>query len=398
MKVKYYLSCTRFRMSIHCLFSGRIPKENEQIKDCQDHLEIDIAKKCCAIADGSSQSFYPGIWAELLVQHFCKNPEVNSSNWEAWLEDIQLEWLSTVRNRVDTAKTSGNPSWIEGINSINLKKSATSTFIGLQFLEDRRIKVCIIGDSCLFVVKGNKVESYILRSSRDFNDRPKYFASYSKDNDFKPDFLDISLDESTSKLTTHLVLATDALSEYILAHSEKRVNIIENILSISSQEQFKDFIGAARTDSIGNMKNDDVALIVIDLNFSAQDCVSPIGQRTYPVQKEAIQGTNSILDNNSTDERRKIPEHPPRLLARLREKLSFSSQEPISDTKNLKLKSSQELIKIIISLKRQRAILILLAVILSILSFWIGSKDQIPSDEDDNFDDYRIEEYKLFPR
>jgi len=51
-------------MLVNCLFSDRTPKESESITDCQDYFEISEAKRCFAIADGASQSFYSAIWAE----------------------------------------------------------------------------------------------------------------------------------------------------------------------------------------------------------------------------------------------------------------------------------------------------------------------------------------------
>jgi len=144
-------------MPVHHLFSGRTPKESESITDCQDYFEINEARGCFAIADGASQSFYPAIWAKLLVQHFCENPEISASNWETWLEPIQAQWLAEVRSRVETSKSKGKPTWIEGYNGLNMRRSATSTFIGLRFNEDK-IKACIVGDSCLFIFKNKKLE------------------------------------------------------------------------------------------------------------------------------------------------------------------------------------------------------------------------------------------------
>ena len=63
--------------TVRIVFRGKTPKENENPTDCQDYLDANEANSCFAIADGASQSFYPSIWAELLVDNFCQNPEID---------------------------------------------------------------------------------------------------------------------------------------------------------------------------------------------------------------------------------------------------------------------------------------------------------------------------------
>jgi serine/threonine protein phosphatase PrpC len=215
-------------ISFNTIFCGKTHKENESINNCQDNFHI--AENCLAIADGASQSFYSGIWAEMLVQHFCQNPDVNESNWKDWLHPIQEKWLSEIKQRIETAKKEENPSWVTNINRLNAREPATSTFVGLQFLENQ-IKVSIVGDSCLFIFHNNQLtKSYLLKKSDDFNDRPQYFASYAKDNIFKPCFFDVPLDSEQEKV--HFILATDALAEWILKNVEQIKSIIPNLLNI----------------------------------------------------------------------------------------------------------------------------------------------------------------------
>ncbi|MFB2876640.1 hypothetical protein [Floridanema aerugineum] len=253
-------------MPIIPIFRGRTPKKNENITDCQDCFEINEAENCFAIADGASQSFYPNIWAELLVNNFCQNPQINEQNWQTWLAPIQDEWLQEVQQRVTKAETEKRPVWVTNKNRLNFREAATSTFIGLQFL-DNQVKVSIVGDSCLFILKGNELkQTYPLKSSKDFNDRPAYFASYSKDNQYVPSFFDIPLDSKKSQDCFYFILATDALSEYIFQCREQEKNIFNTLLKISSQEQFENFVAEVRNAEHIRMKNDDVTLIILKLS------------------------------------------------------------------------------------------------------------------------------------
>lgn len=240
------------------IFSGRTHKESENISDCQDFFAVN--KNCFAIADGASQSFYPSIWAEMLVNNFCQNPEFDKQTWQEWLIPIQNKWLIEVEERVRKAKLENKPIWVTNQNRFSFRESATSTFIGLQFVNNQ-VRACIVGDSCLFILKNKQlVKSYPIESSKEFSDRPQYFASYAKDNAFTPDFFDAPLNFGGH---LHFILATDALSEYIFKSFEQGKDIFKTLLSISSQAEFEDFVAQARGAMDLKMKNDDVTLMIL---------------------------------------------------------------------------------------------------------------------------------------
>jgi len=159
-------------MSIKLIFSGRTHKENESINDCQDYFQANHENNCFAIADGTSQSFYPSIWAELLVNHFCQNPDINKGNWADWLQPIQKKWFQEVEQRVIKAKNENRPIWVTSQNRFTFGEPAASTFIGLQFVQ-HQVKVSIVGDSCLFIVEGDQsnkkyqlIQTYLLKNQK----------------------------------------------------------------------------------------------------------------------------------------------------------------------------------------------------------------------------------------
>jgi serine/threonine protein phosphatase PrpC len=261
-------------MPVRLIFTGKTYKENESITDCQDYFQINKDANCFAIADGASQSFYPSIWAKLLVDNFCQNPDIDRENWKDWLKPIQEKWLLDIEERVEKAKAENKPTWVESYNGLNARRSATSTFIGLQFTKDR-VKVSIIGDSCLFILNKKQLEkAYLLESSIDFNDRPEYLASYDKDNHFEPKVFYRDLQDDI-----YLILATDALSEYIFKGEEHKESIFPAILNISEEQHFQDFVESARNRDSIKMKNDDVALIVLCNESTSQFAEEPIEEQ-----------------------------------------------------------------------------------------------------------------------
>jgi hypothetical protein len=289
-------------MSIKLIFSGRTHKENESINDCQDYFQANHENNCFAIADGASQSFYPSIWAELLVNHFCKNPNINKGNWEDWLQPIQEEWLVEVEQRVIKAKNENSPVWVTNQNRFSFREPATSTFIGVQFIGDK-VKGSIIGDSCLFIVEGDQlskkyqlIQTFLLKESKDFNDCPGYFASYNKDNNFISDNFQISLNQKKSQKDIYFILATDALSEYIFKCTENENNIFETLLNISSSgNTFENFVASARNSDSIKMKNDDVTLLILSIPQRSID-------KSSLQLRDEIEGNTKVFPDLSNEE------------------------------------------------------------------------------------------------
>ena len=241
-------------------FSGKLPKKLEDINSCQD--AFCFKDKFIAIADGATRSFYPKIWAELLVAHFCENPNISRDNWRDWLEPVQKKWYEKITEKVNRAVLEKSSIWVTNKNRLNKFESAAATLIGIKkickesnYLE---IEAVIIGDSCLFIVIDDIVKSYLIESVNDFDDFPDFFASYNKDNKKEPSFLNIR-EKYTQK--AFIIMATDALSEWILQGGNIQERVMQ-LLAMSSQDDFAAFVNKERENN--RLKNDDTTLVVLD--------------------------------------------------------------------------------------------------------------------------------------
>lgn len=302
------------KVSVIRRFSDRTHKEMETISGCQDNFSYNEAKNCFAIADGATQSFYSSIWSKLLVDYFCENPQIDKNNWQEWLELIQQKWLEEVRAELEKAKSGNNFAWIEIYNGLERSKSATSTFIGLQFIENQA-KISIVGDSCLFIFQGNQlIQTYLLKKSTNFNDRPGYFGSRSKNNDdYEPEFLDIELKYKQHSDKLYFVLATDALAEYIFKYTEQQRDILTTLLKINTEQEFENFVKSARHNGTIKMKNDDVTLMILEVSdgeiVSLPTQTRKENQKNPPIilpsSNENKQPFNEDQDNSS-----KVAEEP----------------------------------------------------------------------------------------
>ena len=208
------------------------------------------------------RSFFPKEWATLLVKHFCENTgtkphlSLDKRNWKTWLKPIQKEWCKQVANRVRE-----RPLFYL-VNSLIAEESAVSTFVGLEIDKDNgKWKAMIMGDSCLFHFSDTKFESYLIRKSSDFTNRPEAFASFAKDNLYEPSF-----EHGQSQPGDTFILATDALAKWILENMELgNRDFLARLTRIVTDGRFNKFVDSARADEDIRLDNDDVTLMIISV-------------------------------------------------------------------------------------------------------------------------------------
>ena len=234
-------------------------KKGETSTDCQDAAEFNEDRARYAIADGATRSFFPKMWAELLVKSFCEETTLSleMENWEEWIEPLRQKWLKQVISTVQETKR------FISVDRLSRSESAAATFVGLEIDKTKSAwKAMIIGDSCLFHIKSSKLkESYLIRKSEDFTNRPEVFVSFGKDSLYEPTFV-------TGKTNPGdmFILATDAIAKWIIQHEEveKLENALKQFMSIGEREQqFNDLVEKARETEDIRLLNDDVALILI---------------------------------------------------------------------------------------------------------------------------------------
>ena len=62
-------------------------KKGETLDDCQDAVQSNHDRARYAIADGTTRSLFPKMWADLLVNDFCEDTTLSleKQNWEEWI-------------------------------------------------------------------------------------------------------------------------------------------------------------------------------------------------------------------------------------------------------------------------------------------------------------------------
>jgi hypothetical protein len=238
----------------------------EKYVDCFDRYGINISTNKFAISDGVSKSFFPDLWAELLVDYFLRNDGgINFGDADSY-KAIQDEWLRQVGEIVNKP----NQKYYVR-NFFSQGRSAAATFVGLHFHKhenDFKWDAFALGDSFLFFLPANtneidgELSSITFLSSKSdflFNNFPDFFDSRNINPKGK-------IKHKGGKLVPGtFYLMTDALSEWFIA---ERMVATKEITSWKSQADFEQSLERLRKDSL---QNDDSTILVIDVVDDSAD-------------------------------------------------------------------------------------------------------------------------------
>jgi hypothetical protein len=256
----------------------KVSKIKESPSDCQDSYSLSTERSRVAISDGATQSFYSGLWSQILCNLYCSWPKlISHSQWNDWNDAARSQWIEEVNNKLEELKEAGKPSWIECLNGIKLKKDAFATFIGIS-LEGSYLHGICIGDSCAMLVRITKKDPdkeeccespSVIRIlpglwQHSFDSRTSGLSSYNSDLHHLPEFFGIPV--PVDKNNFRILLMTDALAHYVIDMEKRGVSVVNHLLSLSTQEEFARYVDRCRETGLAN---DDTTLVVIEITDAA---------------------------------------------------------------------------------------------------------------------------------
>jgi uncharacterized protein YaaR (DUF327 family) len=249
-----------------------VHKKGENPGDCQDACAVNRKAGRFAIADGVSRSFLSAEWAKLLVEYLCKDESdlnrliFSNENWEEWLRPIQKKW--------NLAVVSKEENWIGPFSHrikryIDNKEPASATFIGLEVTVDdphsgkANCRAMVIGDSCLFIIRNDKIEiSFPFESSGQFVRATSCFVSFPDKQKHQPCFKYYELEANDV-----IILATDGLAKWLLQQQElgkeNWQTTWEKVQQIKNWDTLYEFTRHAQNSYSNPMDNDDVTLLTV---------------------------------------------------------------------------------------------------------------------------------------
>ena len=246
-------------------------KPGENLSDCEDSIfpepesnESD-AIHSFAVSDGTTTSFFSGLWSKILTAHFASDPKaVFDTEWSEWLKLAQQAWQIEVRT---IASSTGVSMFTR--NGVRERRPAAATFAAVLFEDpdtDNTIpwKAVVLGDSCLFLLRYNGHRSIQLTRSEQFSNWVSAAESYATPLPHLPTFHFSRPrgDEENLKEGDVAILATDALSRWLLLRAELELPVWGTLLALKSQSEFEKFVSDARSQKTAPLEPDDVALVV----------------------------------------------------------------------------------------------------------------------------------------
>ena len=240
--------------------------------ECQDSFNYNLDNRAFAVSDGVSQAYCPELWSRLLTSAYVRHPEIFftrsqdglrlntdldlKDNWEAMEADI-------------CARADSQEKFI-----LSLKKESVgvgaATFIGVH-LKEEGIVYQTVGDSVLFFYDTREERLDIISSM--VSDGEMAFTN-------SPEYIDTE-ERIRGKVAEGILpfkdgilfMATDALSDWILADKETTLEKIERLINVGDHIAYSNCIDALRTDKEDKMKDDDATFIALE--FSGTEDTEP---------------------------------------------------------------------------------------------------------------------------
>lgn len=232
-------------------------KKAESYSDCADYYSINPRTGRMAVCDGISQSFRPLEWARILAKEYT-DAEFNPSDPES-VKPLQKKWQASLLPYLAELQAAGKITY--GVeNNINERKSAGSTFCGVQF-DGNDWSAKILGDSAVISFKEGKLEIYSSQEGA-FNNRPDHFDSYEKPSG------NVKEISGTMEKGHVLLMVSDPFSELFqkLESEGGAAGLMKKILSVNTQLEYLILVDYLRREY--KMHNDDSTLLIIECDGS----------------------------------------------------------------------------------------------------------------------------------
>ncbi len=232
-----------------------MPKAGNRPEECEDALAVAREGATLAMSDGASSAIFARLWAELLTRQYAADPTL----------DLTPSWLEAPRHAFTEQFAGRSLPWY---TAEKLREGSFATLLGLQLdLAGGRWQAVALGDSCLFQIRrGRLIASFPLTDPDDFGNTPFLVPS-------APHLAERALRaqqraSGTLEPGDSLVLATDALAQWLLrASQERRPDHCSPWASLRRYgTRVPDFAAfLARLRASGALRNDDVAVVLMSI-------------------------------------------------------------------------------------------------------------------------------------
>ncbi len=257
------------------------PSEGMEMRCCSDRLAVEAVKGRFAVADGVSSSHLPGQWAGLLCLDFITERDPA----DRWAEGLDAERRTVLRQLweedCDEMESEADTA---GARRLRRTRSfyghGASTLAGVT-IDGGELAYCIVGDSCLWVREASGRTS-CLPSGIFFT---SITDALSSDWDTRP----MPVTGRMTLVRGVLVLATDALSDWIGRMEADGRDAIGMLVELRSRDEFEALVRRYRAaDGPERLNDDDVSVVVIRIDDPGSDTFEvtrfdPVGRLDAPL-------------------------------------------------------------------------------------------------------------------
>lgn len=187
--------------------AASVPKPGSRAEENEDALAADPDELRFAISDGASEGWNSGGWARHLAKSFIELPP-SPADFSCWLSDMRAMW----------SPSPADGSWYAEEKA---GEGSFATLLGVAFHGTAdppgfAYKTVAVGDSCFFIVRGEKLEvAFPLAHAREFGNQPPLVPSATGRECPEPEWL-----AGRCEPGDLFLLATDAVARALLKAGE----------------------------------------------------------------------------------------------------------------------------------------------------------------------------------
>lgn len=199
-----------------------------------------------AVADGATEAYSSGLWAQLLVEHLTQIPTDYSPDAPAiFWQRVQAARAAWVAQRPDPVRWHAKIKAAEG--------SAAAIALLLVVRDGRQFRALAIGDVTIVQIRaGQRILAWPLDDPDAFGYTPPLVRTHGDQQHLLQDL------QGTWQDGDRFLVMSDALAAWALTCERAGQPIYETLLTLDEGPTFDAFVTAARA---AGMKNDDVTVV-----------------------------------------------------------------------------------------------------------------------------------------
>jgi hypothetical protein len=238
-------------------------KRGNEPHQWEDGFAEDLAAGRVAIADGASEGIFCKRWAALLARTFVEDESDLGvpATLNSWVEKCRNLWAA----EIDVPHL----AWSKQVKVA--RTGAAATFLGLELCVASEVegdgnysvawRAWAVGDACLFILRSERIiSSFPVMAAREFGPGPTLLRTLGAGGDPTP-----AQARGTCRPGDVLVLATDAVAEYLLQSAERGEGTSHVRLLAAGLDEDTWLAEIEGLRSRNQMVNDDCTLVLVRL-------------------------------------------------------------------------------------------------------------------------------------